>query len=53
MTQKFEIFAVTLKREMPAMRAGKILGDRGSRMWRMFFAHVKAAHARLSFDNLV
>ena len=22
-------------------------------MWRMLFAHVKAAHARLSFDNVV
>jgi transposase len=52
-TQEFEAFAVTLMREMPVKRAGQILGESDTRMWRMLFAHVKAAHARLSFDNVV
>ena len=34
-------------------RAGQILGESDTRMWRMLFAHVKAAHARLSFDTVV
>ena len=52
-TQEFEAFALTLMREMPVKRAGQILGESDSRMWRMLFAHVKAAHDRLSFDNVV
>ena len=52
-TQEFEAFALTLMREMPVKRVGQILGESDSRMWRMLFAHVKAAHARLSFDNVV
>ena len=52
-TQEFEAFALTLLREMPVKRAGQILGESDTRMWRMLFAHVKAAHARLSFDNVV
>ena len=52
-TQEFEAFAVTLMREMPVKRAGQILGESDSRMWRMLFAHVKAAYARLSFENVV
>ncbi|MEY3535253.1 MAG: hypothetical protein RLZZ582_829 [Verrucomicrobiota bacterium] len=35
-------------REMPVKRAGEILGESDSRMWRMLFAHVKAAYERLS-----
>jgi len=52
-TQEFEAFALTLMREMPVKRAGQILAESDTRMWRMLFAHVKAAHARLSFDNVV
>ena len=52
-TQKFEAFALTLMREMPVKRAGQILGESDTRMWRMSPAHLKAAHARLSFDNEV
>jgi transposase len=52
-TQEFEAFALTLMREMPVKRAGQILGESDTRMWRMLFVHVKAAHARLSFDNVV
>ena len=53
LTQEFEAFAVTLMREMPVKRAAQILGESDTRMWRMLFAHVKAAHARLSFDTVV
>ena len=52
-TQDFEAFAVTLMREMPVKRAGQILGESDTRMWRMLFAHVKAAYERSSFDNVV
>jgi transposase len=38
---------------MPVRRAGEILGKNDSRMWRMLFAHVKAAHALLGFNNVV
>jgi transposase len=34
-TREFEAFAVTLMREMPVKRAGQILGESDSRMWRM------------------
>jgi hypothetical protein len=32
---------------------GQICGGNTSWMWRMLFACAKAAHARLSFDNIV
>ena len=44
---------MTLMREMPVKRAGQILGESDTRMWRMLFAHVKAAYERLSFDTVV
>jgi hypothetical protein len=40
-------------REMPVKRAGQILGESDTRMWRMLFAHVKAAYERLRFDTVV
>ncbi len=40
-THEFEAFAVTLMREMPVKRAGQILGESDTRMWRMLFAHVE------------
>ncbi len=52
-TQEFDAYAVTLMREMPVKRAGQILGECDSRMWRMLSAHVKATHACLSFDSVV
>ena len=52
-TQEFEAFALTLMREVPVKHAGQILGESDTRMWRMLFAHVKAAYERLSFDNVV
>jgi transposase len=44
---------VTLMGVMTVKRAGQILGESESRMWRMLSVHVKVAHARLSFDNVV
>ncbi len=52
-TQEFKTFALMLMRRMPVKRAGQILGERASWVSRILFAHVKAAHARLSFDNVV
>jgi transposase len=52
-TQELEAFTVTLMRKIPVKRAGQILGESGSRKWRMHFAHVRAEHARLCFDNVV
>ncbi len=52
-TQEVEAFAETLIREVPLKRAAQIPGESDTRMWRMFPAHLKAAHARLSFDNEV
>jgi transposase len=52
-SQGIDAFAVTLMREKPVKRAGQILGESDSRICRMLFAHVKAAHARLSFEDVV
>ena len=49
----FEAFLVTLMREMQVKLTGQILCESDSRMWLTLFALVKAAHARLSFDNVV
>ncbi len=51
-THEFGAFAMTVMREMPVKRAGQILGECDSQMWRMLFAHVKAVHMPLNFDNL-
>jgi transposase len=52
-TREFEAFALTLIREMPVKRAGEILGETDQRMWRMLFAHVDAAYAQLSLEDVV
>lgn len=52
-TQEFEAFALTLMREMPVKRAGEILGETDQRMWRMLFAHVGEAYARLSLEDVI
>ncbi len=53
LTQEFEAFAVTLMEAMPVKRAGQILGESDTRMWRMLFARVKSAYERSSFGNVV
>lgn len=52
-TQEFEGFALLLAREMPVSKAGEILGETDQRLWRMLFAHIQAAHAQLSMEEVV
>ena len=52
-TQEFETFALTLMRGMPVKKAGEILGAEDHRLGRMLFAHVDAAWAALSWENVV
>lgn len=52
-TQEFEAFALTLMREMPVKKAGEILGETDQKLWRMLFAHVDAAWAELSWEDVV
>ena len=52
-TQEFEAFALTLMREMPVQKVGEILGADDQRLWRMLFAHVDAAWAELSWEQVV
>ena len=40
-------------REMPIRRAGEILGECDTRLWRMLFNHVRPAHAALDLSELV
>ena len=53
LTQEFEAFALTLMREMPVKKAGEILGETDQKLWRALFAHVDAAWADLSWENVV
>lgn len=52
-TKDFEAFALTLMREMPMKRAGEILGEQDTRLWRMLFAHVAEARRRLDLSEVV
>ena len=52
-TRDFEAFALTLLREMPVKKAGDILGENDTRLWRMLFKHVEAAYAALDLSQLV
>lgn len=53
LTQEFEAFALILMREMPVNKAGEILGETDQKLWRALFAHVAAAWAELSWENVV
>ncbi len=52
-TRDFEAFALTLMREMPVRKAGDILGENDTRLWRMLFAHVDKAHQELDLSEMV
>lgn len=52
-TQEYEAFALLLMREMPVNRAGAILGESDTRLWRLLFAHVEAAWAELSWASVI
>lgn len=51
-TREFEAFALTLMREMPVKKAGQILGENDTRLWRMLIAHVQAAYQGLDFSEV-
>jgi len=53
LTQEFEAFALTLMREMPVKKAAEILEETDQKLWRALFAHVDAAWAALSWENVV
>jgi transposase len=53
LTQEFEAFALTLMREMPVSKAGEILGETDQKLWRALFAHVDAAWAELSWEEVI
>jgi transposase len=53
LTQEFEAFALTLMREMPVKKAGRILGETDQKLWRTLFAHVDAAWQDLSWENVI
>jgi len=52
-TRDFEAFSPTSMREMPVKRAGEILGEGDTRLWRMLTAHVRDAHASADFSDVV
>ena len=52
-TRDFEAFALTLMREMPMKKAGEILDEHDTRLWRMLFAHVDKAYVELELSELV
>lgn len=52
-TRDFEAFALTLMREMPMKKAGGILGESDTRLWRMLFAHVDKAYGKLDLSELI
>jgi transposase len=52
-TRDFEAFALTLMREMPMAKAGDILDESDTRLWRMLFKHVAKAYAALDLSELV
>jgi transposase len=52
-TRDFEAFALTLMREMPMKKAGDILGENDTRLWRLLFKHVDKAYAALDLSGLV
>ena len=53
LTKEFEAFALILTREMPVAKAAEILDTTDQRLWRVIFAHVAAAYARLDLSETV
>ena len=51
-TKEFEAFALVLMKEMPMNRVAEIVGETDTRLWRMLFAHIKAAYAEADFSNV-
>jgi len=51
-TKEFEAYALLLMREMPMRKVAELTGERDTRLWRMLFRHVDAAHAEADFSNV-
>jgi transposase len=51
-TKEFEAFALLLMREMPVSKAGELVGETDTRLWRMLFRQVDAAYAEADFSNV-
>ena len=51
-TKGFEAFALLLMREMPMTKVAALTGESDTRLWRMLFRQVDAAHAEADFSNV-
>jgi transposase len=51
-TRDFEVFALTLMREMPVSKVSEIVRVSDGRLWRMLLAHVDAAYSRLDMRRV-
>ena len=51
-TKEFEAFALLLMREMPMSKVAEAVGETDTRLWRMLFRQVDAAHAQADFSNV-
>jgi transposase len=51
-TKEFEAFSLKLMKEMPVKRAGEILGEQDTRLWRTLLAYVEVSHQQLDFSKL-
>ncbi|MFC1460913.1 ISL3 family transposase [Verrucomicrobiota bacterium] len=49
-TEAFEALALLLMREMPVKKAGEVMHEIDTRLWRMLARHVVAAYAELDFS---
>jgi transposase len=51
-TKEFEAFTLLLMREMAVSKVAEIVGETDTRLWRMLFRQVDAAHAEADFSNV-
>ena len=53
LTQEFEAFALTLMREIPVKKSGKILAKTDQKLWLALLCYVDAAWWDLSWENVI
>jgi transposase len=51
-SKECEAFALLLMREMPVSQVAALMGETDTRLWRMLFRQVDAAHAEADFSNV-
>jgi transposase len=51
-TKEFEAFALLLMREMPVSKAAELVGETDTRLWRLLFRQVDAAHEEADFSDV-